>query len=87
MKIRVLGTDIIRLVGACRNFTKTPKKNLCQTMKEQSRIYGPRVQTVAFQDPSVLEEVATTLVTCSTCMALSQICNSNLFPFFFCFAS
>ena len=54
-------------------------------MREQSRIYGPHVQTVAFQDPSVLEEVATTLVTCSTCMALSQIYNLNLCFLFFLF--
>jgi hypothetical protein len=81
MKIRLLGTDIMRLVGACRSFTKTPKKNLCQTMQEQSIIYGPHVQIVAFQDPSVLNRVTTTLVTCSTSMALSKIYNLNLFPF------
>jgi hypothetical protein len=41
----------MRLVDACRNFTETPKKNLCQAMQEQSRIYGPHVQTLAFQPP------------------------------------
>jgi len=39
MKMGLLGTDVMTLVGACRNFTETPKKNLCQTMQEQSRIY------------------------------------------------
>jgi hypothetical protein len=77
----------MRLVGSCRNFTKTPKKNLCQTIQEQSRIYEPHVQTVAFQDPSFLEEVTTTcnLVTCSTSMALSQIYEYNLNLCFLCF--
>jgi hypothetical protein len=62
-------------VAILRKLLKRIRVKQC---KNNAEFMDPHFQTVAFQGPSVLEEVTATLITCLTSIALSQIHNLNL---------